>query len=96
MKMTRRCPRPEALALLVLALGTILAVSVYHTTLLVYVTNTQTHKQETLSRPTYFDDVTGEHPEVSKESSFLRCADPEGKGPVQDTLCMVSDVSRSM
>ena len=90
----RRYLRPQVFGCLVLVLGTILVLAAYHRTLLVYITNTQHLTQDPLSRLTYNDDVTGEDPESRNVSSYLRCVDPEGKGPVQDTLCMVSDVSR--
>lgn len=36
----------------------------------------------------YFDDVNSPSAHSSNVSSYLKCLDPEGKGLVQDTLCM--------
>ncbi|KAL8607105.1 hypothetical protein ACOMHN_008691 [Nucella lapillus] len=48
----------------------------------------ETSPQEDLVHPAYREDVLGQRLEAVNVTKYFKCVDPEGKGPIQDLLCM--------
>ncbi|KAK7488328.1 hypothetical protein BaRGS_00020487, partial [Batillaria attramentaria] len=88
----RRCCRPRMLTLVVLgiAMAIITLFSFFGTP----VTHMRQFAREdnvpelVVPRDQYFDDVRGTPQPPTNLSAYLKCVDLEGKGYVQDTLCM--------